>query len=106
MFFVMLQMHEKAVTDLEASQSEVKKFQGQYSKANREIDKFTKQIDEKESEEAALKSQLRSAKTASFAAILRARKAQMLQSRTPGAVGKVSGIVKPTQRSDVDTEKM
>jgi kinesin family protein C2/C3 len=100
------QMHEKAVTDLEATQSEAKKFQGQYSRAKREIDKLTKQIDEKESEEAALKSQLRSAKTASSAANLRARKAQMLQSRTPGAAGKASGIVKPTQRSDVDTEKM
>ena len=100
------QMHEKAVTDLEATQSEAKKFQGQYSKTKREIDKLTKQIDEKESEEAALKLQLRNAKTASSAANLRARKAQMLQSRTPGAVGKASGIVKPTQRSDVDTEKM
>eukprot|EP00979_Chaetoceros_neogracilis_P008163 scaffold1805_cov166-Chaetoceros_neogracile.AAC.4 len=84
-------MHEKAVTDLEATQSEAK---------------LTKQIDEKVSEEAALKSQLRSAKNVSSAANLRARKAQMLQSRAPGAVGKASGIVKPTQRSDVDTEKM
>jgi predicted nucleic acid-binding Zn-ribbon protein len=57
------QMHEEAVTDLEATQSEAKKFQGQYSNAKREIDKLTKQIDEKELEEAALKSQLRSALT-------------------------------------------
>jgi chromosome segregation ATPase len=84
------QIHQEAVTNLKATQSVAKKFQGQYSKTKREIDKLTKQIDERELEEAALKSQLRSAKTASFAANLRARKAQMLQSRKPGAVQVVS----------------
>jgi hypothetical protein len=38
--------------------------------------------------------------------LINVRIGQMLQSRIPGAVGKVSGIVKPAQRSDVDTEKM
>jgi len=100
------QLHEEAAAELEATQGASDKLKNKLSHAQRDIVRLTKMIDEKENEQDALKSDLRKAKTASSAANLRARKAQMLQSRTPGAAGKASGIVKPTKRSDVDTEKM
>lgn len=101
------QLHDEAVANLEASQLELKKLHGDLGRATREIERLSKLIAEKENEHDALKSDLRKAKTASSAANLRARKAQVLQSRT-GGVGvsttdKATGIVKPTPRSEIDT---
>lgn len=101
------QMHEKALADLEEAQNGAKKLKSQLNKAARENETMMKLITSKESEYDALKSEVRKAKSASSAANLRARKAQMLQSR-PGnaASAKTSGIVKPTRRAEVDTEQM
>lgn len=105
------QLHDEAVASLEASQTELKKLQGELGRATREIDRLSRLITEKESEHDALKSDLRKAKTASSAANLRARKAQVLQSRTGAGGGiptavKSSGIVKPTPRTNIDTTQM
>lgn len=100
------QLHEEAAATLETTQAASDKLKNNLRTAQRDIERLTKMIDEKENEQDALKTDLRKAKTASSAANLRARKAQMLQSRTPGKAGKASGIVKPTKRSDVDIEKM
>jgi kinesin family protein C2/C3 len=102
------QMHEKVLSNLEEIQNEAKKYQSDLSKANREIDRLAKLIASKEGEHEALKSEVRKAKSASSAANLRARKAQMLQSRPGNAAGaKGTGIVTPsTRRSDVDTANM
>ncbi len=96
-------MHEKAVADLEETRTESKKLQTQLSKAKREIERLSKLISEKEEQQDRLKNDLRTAKTQSNADKLRARKAQMLQSRTPG---KGTGISKPSRRSDIDTSKI
>ncbi len=77
-----------------------KQLQGQLGKAKREIDKLSKLVAEKENLYEGLKSDLRKAKDASSAANLRARKAQMLQSRHSNAAQKGSNLVQPTRRSD------
>lgn len=101
------QMHEKALADLEETQNEAKKYQSELSKAKRETDRLARLIADKESEHDELKSEIRKAKSASSAANLRARKAQMLQSRPGNAgAGKSSGIVKPTRRTDVEAAQM
>eukprot|EP00557_Chaetoceros_sp_GSL56_P006891 CAMPEP_0176496492 /NCGR_PEP_ID=MMETSP0200_2-20121128/11222_1 /TAXON_ID=947934 /ORGANISM="Chaetoceros sp., Strain GSL56" /LENGTH=1362 /DNA_ID=CAMNT_0017894447 /DNA_START=499 /DNA_END=4587 /DNA_ORIENTATION=+ len=105
------QMHDEAVANLETSQAELKKVQADLGRATREIERLSKLITEKENEQDALKSDLRKAKTASSAANLRARKAQVLQSRTGGvgvstANDKSTGIVKPTPRSEIDTSEI
>lgn len=96
-------MHEKAVADLEETRTDSKKLQTQLSKAKREIERLSKLISEKEEQQDRLKNDLRTAKTQSNADKLRARKAQMLQSRTPG---KGTGISKPSRRIDIDTSKI
>lgn len=95
------QMHEKTLDDLEQVKNEAKQMQSELSKARRDADRLGRLIADKESEQDALKSDLRKAKVVSSAANLRARKAQMLQSRPSNAgAGKVSHIVKPTRRSE------
>lgn len=101
------QMHEKALDDLEEAQNEAKKLKSEVNKAKRETDQLSKLIAGKEAEHDTLKTEIRKAKSASSAANLRVRKAQMLQSRPGNAgAGKASGIVKPTRRTEVDTEQM
>lgn len=91
------QMHEKTVADLESAQNDTKQVQAQLSKAKREIEKLAQVIKEKEGSYEALKGDLRKAKDASSAANLRARKAQMLQSRNSNVGPKAAtNIVKPS----------
>eukprot|EP00554_Chaetoceros_debilis_P002394 CAMPEP_0194083292 /NCGR_PEP_ID=MMETSP0149-20130528/8887_1 /TAXON_ID=122233 /ORGANISM="Chaetoceros debilis, Strain MM31A-1" /LENGTH=1367 /DNA_ID=CAMNT_0038765669 /DNA_START=178 /DNA_END=4281 /DNA_ORIENTATION=+ len=101
------QLHDKAVVELESAQNDAKQLQSQLSKAKRDTDRMAKIVAEKESEHDVLKSQLRDAKVTSSAANLRARKAQMLQSRPSNAgPGKASHIVKPTPRSDASVARI
>ena len=71
------------------------------SKSKREIDRLTRLVGEKESQFESIKGDLRKAKDASSAANLRARKAQMLQSRNSNVGGKASNIVQPSSRRGV-----
>ena len=76
-------------------------MQSQLGKAKREIERLGKLISEKESMYDSLKGDLRKAKDASSAANLRARKAQMLQSRHSNITPKGSNIVQPSRRGVV-----
>jgi len=87
------QQHEKAIGELESHQNDAKKIQQQLSKATRECTRLGNLVEERESAQLALKDELRKAKDASSAANLRARKAQMLQSR-PVAIDS-KRVVKP-----------
>merc|ERR1712165_661984 len=69
--------------------------------AKREIDRLTKLVGEKEAQYDTLKGDLRKAKDASSAANLRARKAQMFQSRHSNVAPKGTNIVKPSRRGVV-----
>ena len=75
-----------------------KQLQSQLVKAKREIEKLANLVTEKENLYESLKGDLRKAKDASSAANLRARKAQMLQSRHSNVAQKGSNIVQPTRR--------
>jgi len=89
------QQHEKALVELEAHQNDSKRIQQQLSKATRECTRLGNLVDERESALLAVKDELRKAKDASSAANLRARKAQMLQSRPVATDSK--RIVKATE---------
>jgi len=95
------QLHEKTMSDLETTQNESKQLQGQLSKAKREIERLTKLVGEKEAQYDTLKGDLRKAKDASSAANLRARKAQMFQSRHSNVAPKGTNIVQPSSRRGV-----
>lgn len=94
-------LHETAVEELEAAKSELRKVEGQLTRANREIERLTNAMSENEAQQKTLREDMRSAKAASSAATLRARKAQMLLSRPSNAS---TGISKPTHRSEVSSQ--
>merc|ERR1711957_1024709 len=84
-------MRDQTISELDDSQSELRRVQQQLLKAQREREKIGKQLVEKEEEKEVLAKRMREAKDASSAATLRARKAQMLQTRT--------SLIKPTMFS-------
>jgi len=94
------QLHEQVAEDLEAVQNDTKQLQMRFSKAQREITRLEKLVDEKDQQFDSMKGDLRKAKDASSAANLRARKAQMFQSRPSNAVTKGSNIVQPSRRDN------
>lgn len=95
------QLHEKSIAELDTSKNESKNLQAQLGKAKREIERLGKLVSDKESLFDSLKGDLRKAKDASSAANLRARKAQMLQSRHSNVTSKGSNIVQPSRRGVV-----
>jgi len=74
-------LRDQALVELDNNQKELKRLQTQIVKAQRERDNVSKKLLEKEESCAGLVKELREAKDASNAANIRARKAQMLQSR-------------------------
>lgn len=99
------QAHEKTVSEYEKTQNEYKRLQQQVGKIQRENDRLSKIIADKEIAQETMKTELRKAKDGTSAANLRARKAQMLQSRpskisSPRAVA--NGTTSPTAAQNVD----
>lgn len=92
------QAHEKTSAEFEKSQNEFKRLQSQVGKIQRENDRLSKIIADKEMAQESMKKELRKAKDGTSAANLRARKAQVLQSRpskiTSPRVG--NGVTSPT----------
>uniref|UniRef100_A0A7S2GTT1 Kinesin motor domain-containing protein n=1 Tax=Helicotheca tamesis TaxID=374047 RepID=A0A7S2GTT1_9STRA len=74
---------EEQVQELENVQNELKKVQQKLRKVQREGDEFERKMKEKENEINKLNAEVRKAKDASSAATIRARKAQVMQSRMP-----------------------
>jgi len=72
---------EEQVQDLENVQNELKQLQQKLRKVQREGEEFERKMQEKESEISKLTKEMRKAKEASSAANIRARKAQVMQSR-------------------------
>lgn len=104
------QLHEKALLDLETHQDDAKRIQQQLSKTQRECIRLGNLVEERETAQMMLKDELRKAKDASSAANLRARKAQMLQSRPSNEVRKIkvaedNPVVKTPRPSTVDSEE-
>jgi len=75
-------MRETTTEELETSKAELRKTQAQLTKLTREHSSIGKKLEEKEAALAHATSELRRAKDASSAANLRARKAQIISSRT------------------------
>jgi len=99
------QLHEKSDIDLEATQNESKRIQQQLSKAQRECTRLAKLVEEKDTAQLILKDELRKAKDASSAANLRARKAQMLQSRPSVETTREIPVRKAQRPSTVNPEE-
>jgi len=106
------QLHDKAVGELETHQNDAKRIQQQLSKATRECTRLGNLVEERETAQHVLKDELRKAKDASSAANLRARKAQMLQSRPNNEVvekkikaAREGPVVKPARPPSVDSEE-
>jgi len=105
------QLHEKALGALETGQDESKRLQQQLSKMQRECVRLSNVVEETESAQLMLKDELRKAKDASSAANLRARKAQMLQSRPTNEMARKikptedNAVVKSSRPKTVDSEE-